>query len=224
MTSRTIIHDVFFGNYFCLMKNYQAAFVAISKNAVTTLKNTVIYSEGLPVPGNEFETHHYIGYSPEKGYLVPVAQMKEYEGKQGGLLKFAVWRDPVDRLISTYKWFILENTPRYYFSCLNLYQDNSFDRFMEFVLFESGKKDALMQDEHIRKQSDYYSPADVDYIVPVSCLDRFLNVHGIPSLPSRHNKSASVDTAFADGSREQITRLYAADYELLESGKVWKEE
>lgn len=221
MPPKNITHNLFFGNYFCLMKNYQAAFVAISKNAVTTLKNTVIHSEGLPIPGSDIETHYHIGYSPEKGYLVPVTEMEEYEREYGRLLKFAVWRDPVDRLISTYKWFILEKTQRSYFMCLNLYRDNSFDRFMEFVRFELGKKDALMQDEHIRKQSDYYAPGDVDFIVPLSQLPHFLQAHDIPTLRNLYNKSAPVDTAFADPFREQIKKLYEADYALPESGKRW---
>lgn len=89
------------------------------------------------------------------------------------MIKFAVWRDPVERLVSCYKFFCLEKENRYYFRYLDLYGDNSFDRFMEFVRFELGKTNPLYQDEHIRRQSDYYSPEDVDYIVPIKFLNRF---------------------------------------------------
>lgn len=65
--------------------------------------------------------------------------MPAYEVENGTVLKFAVWRNPVERLISTYKWFILEKNWNHYFHMLDLYKDNDFDRFLEFVKFELGK-------------------------------------------------------------------------------------
>lgn len=100
--------------------------------------------------------------------------------EKGPLLKFAVWRDPIERLVSNYKYFCLEGVYRRYFELVGLYKDTSFERFMEFVRFELGKSDPLFQDEHIRKQSDYYNKEDVDYIVPLNKLNLFLGEHGIP--------------------------------------------
>lgn len=37
--------NLFFGNYFCIIEKYRLAFVAISKNAVTSLKNIAIWSK-----------------------------------------------------------------------------------------------------------------------------------------------------------------------------------
>lgn len=192
MKSNTVFNPFspFMQNYFCIMEEYRAAFVVISKNAVTTLKNITIYAKEGAIPEDEFATHDYIGYSPYNGFLVPVDEMPPYEALYGKYLKFAVWRDPVKRLVSVYRCFMLEKARRVYFNYLGLYTNPSFERFMQFVEFELQKENPLYQDEHIRRQSDYYSKEDVDYIVPVEELDDFLIAHGIPVLPEKSNVSS----------------------------------
>ena len=61
--------DLFFGNYFCIIEKYRLAFVAISKNAVTTLKNIVIWSKEGFIPESDDHTHAYIGFNTENGFL-----------------------------------------------------------------------------------------------------------------------------------------------------------
>ena len=56
----------------------------------------------------------------------------------------------------------------------NLYQDHSFERFLSFVEFELGKKNPLWQDEHIRRQSDFYTSAEVDCYCYRSVIKLFL--------------------------------------------------
>jgi len=95
-----------------------------------------------------------------------------------------------------------------------MYEDNSFDRFMEFVRFELGKKNPLSQDEHIRRQSDYYHPEDVDYIVPIHKLNQFLEEHGVPVLKKSANET-SVGFRLTDRNHiEEIKELYKADYKI----------
>lgn len=105
----------FMQNYFCIIEKYRAAFVVIAKNAVTTLKNIAIYAKLGIIPDDETVTHDYIGYTPANGFLIPVSEMSAYEAKYGKFLKFAVWRDPVDRLVSAYRWFILQKVKRYFY-------------------------------------------------------------------------------------------------------------
>lgn len=215
-TPTNTYHSPFMANYFCIMEKYQAAFIAISKNAVTYLKNIVIYSKENMIPKTEEKTHEYIGFTPHNGFLIPVSEMPQYERVHGKILKFAVWRDPVQRLLSTYKWFILEKHPRFYFNIwLDFHQDCSFERFVEFVKFELGKKRILAQDEHIRKQSDYYSFFDVDYIVPIENLNHFLAEHHIPVLAEKSNESQKYNIEINKTVMDEIQNLYLNDYQLF---------
>lgn len=212
--------SLFLGNHFCLMEKYHAAFVTIAKNAVTTLKNIVICSQTNHVPTQNLYTHNYIGYTPYNGFLIPVADMPMYEKQHGKLLKFAVWRDPVERLVSTYKFFILEKNPRIYFSWLNLYQDTSFSRFLSFTRFELGKQQPLYQDEHIRRQCDYYSLADVDYVVPIWKLNDFLLQNKIPLLKEKYNRTTAENPVIKEEELQEIRELYEKDYLLFNSVSI----
>lgn len=212
--SNQVNRNLFMGNYFCIMEEYQAAFVTVSKNAVTYLKKIVVYSKENTLPISE-TPHTYIGFTPDKGFLIPISEMPLYEQKHGKLLKFAVWRDPVERLISAYKCFVIEKKPRYYFYWLDLYTDSSFERFVEFTKFELGKSRVILQDEHIRKQADYYSPSDVDYIVPIEHLNHFLTKHHIPTLKERSNETQDCNLEIEDSVIKDIQKLYLKDYQLF---------
>lgn len=203
----------FMGNYFCEIANCNAAFVVISKNAVTYLKNIAIYAKTGVVTTSKDEIHEKIGYTPENGYLHPIESNRK--NWRQDIVKFAVWRDPVERLVSCYKHFCLEGYQRCYYTYLDLRREPSFDRFMEFVRFELGKNNPLYQDEHIRRQSDYYSREDVDYIVPIGKLDIFLQACQIPLIGdiknSTHTEFTLIDTEYI----EEIKELYKSDYQIF---------
>lgn len=201
----------FLANYFCLMESYHMAFVVISKNASSHLKN-IFASSLYGFYPNQGGAHSLVGYDDASPYLYPVSKMQEKEKEFGKMIKFAVWRDPVERLVSCYKLFCLEKANRFYFRYLALFEDNSFDRFMEFVRFELGKSNPIYQDEHIRRQSDYYRPEDVDYIVPIHKLNQFLEEHGVPVLKKSANET-SVKFKLTDRNHiEEIKELYKTDY------------
>lgn len=203
----------FLANYFCLMESYHMAFVIIAKNASSHLRN-VLASSLYGFYPNQGGAHSLVGYDDASPYLCPVSKMQEKEKESGKMVKFAVWRDPVERLVSCYKHFCLEKANRFYFRYLALYEDNSFDRFMEFVRFELGKKNPLSQDEHIRRQSDYYRSEDVDYIVPIYKLNQFMEEHGVPVLKKSANET-SVGFRLTDRNHiEEIKELYKADYKI----------
>lgn len=212
-TPQPLYLSPFMGNYFCEIAHCNAAFVAISKNAVTYLKNIAIYTKTGYIAADKSEIHELVGYYPENGYLHPVGESDEEWGK--GIMKFAIWRDPVERLVSCYKHFCLDQHRQRYYIYLNLYQDSSFDRFMEYVRFELGKADPLYQDEHIRRQSDYYAKEDVDYIVPLKKLDAFLKEHDIPLVKETTNDSHTKFELTNAEYIEEIKQLYKADYLIL---------
>ena len=204
----------FLANYFCLMERYHMAFVVIAKNASSHLRN-ILASSLYGFYPNQGSAHSLVGYNDASPYLCPVLKMQEKEKESGKMIKFAVWRDPVERLVSCYKHFCLEKANRFYFHYLALFEDNSFDRFMEFVRFELGKSNPVNQDEHIRRQSDYYRSEDVDYIVPIHKLNQFLEEHGVPVLKKSANET-SVKFQLTDWNHiEEIKELYKTDYEII---------
>lgn len=203
----------FMGNYFCEIAHCKAAFVVISKNAVTYLKNIAIYTKTGVVATAKNEIHDKIGYTPESSYLCQVGDCDEKWGKN--IIKFAVWRDPVERLVSCYKHFCLERHQQRYYTYLDLYREPSFDRFMEFVRFELGKSDPLYQDEHIRRQSDYYKSADVDYIVHIGKIDAFLQELNIPLIKENTNLSRAKFALTEVAYINEIRQLYKSDYQMI---------
>lgn len=148
-----------------------------------------------------------------------VGEMPAYEKSHGQLLKFAVWRDPIERLVSAYKWFILAGENRVYFKWVNLYQNCSFDRFIDFAAFELGKSDPENQDEHIRRQSDYYRAEDVDVIVPLEKLDTFL-LHNRLLVLQQLNETADRRFDATDRQKERIRALYEQDYRFMEANRA----
>ena len=203
----------FSDSYYCVIEKNGLAFVLIAKNGCTYLKNMIVFSKTGYYP-EEAEVHSLTKYSFHKDYRYNIADRVAMEQKFGKLLRFAVWRDPVARLVSCYKYFILENRPHYYFNYCGLYQDTSFDRFMEFVRFELSKSDPENQDEHIRRQSDCYTPADVDYIIPIHKLNQFLTAHNVPIVQEKANET-SIDFRLTDERyMDEIKKLYADDYKI----------
>ena len=100
----------FFGCNFCLVEKHRMAFVLISKCGLTFLENIAIYASIGMIPDTEDQTHFYIARVKPERFLVPVSEMSGYEREHKSYLKVAVWRDPVERLVSAYKYFILERT------------------------------------------------------------------------------------------------------------------
>ena len=190
------------------------AFVLISKCGLTFLENIAIYASAGMIPDTEDQTHFYIARVKPERFLVPVSEMSGYEREHKSYLKVAVWRDPVERLVSAYKYFILERTFNQYMYMCNLYQDCSFERFLSFVEFELGKANPLWQDEHIRRQSDFYTSADVGCIVPLSKLNRFLAERGV-DMPEEKANATSVRFELKDEKQiAKIKELYRLDYEI----------
>jgi len=209
------IPSPFTANFFCLLPGFRTAFVTISKNGGTFLAKLAIYFRTDQIIEDKVEIHNTLGYyNPSSRYLIPVSQMPQYEKENGKMLKFAVWRDPLERLVSCYKHFILERNPHRYFHFLDLYHDTSFDRFMEFVEFELKKANPDFQDPHIRKQSDCYRPEDVDFIVPIRKLNRFLTEHKIPLIDDKSNATDIKFEFDAIKWEERIKELYRADYAI----------
>ena len=216
-------HSYFPGNNFCVIEKYNLAFVALAKNGMSHLKRTAYYSRTGIWP-EKGKIYQIMGTSPTGDYLFKVTNKGAIEKRYGKIKYFAVWRDPVERVISYYKRFILEgdrgiNSP--YFNYLGLHIDDSFDRFMEFVRFELSKSNSLFQDQHIRRQSDYYQLDDVDVIVPLNKLNSFLVAHDVPLIEKKSNATTVEFHIENKAYIEEIKELYKSDYAILKSSKLY---
>jgi len=205
------VPNPFGGFYFCLLPGFNAAFVSISKNGCTFLKKLAVYFRTDTIIDPAYHGHSIVR---KDNYLIPVSKMPQYEKEYGRLLKFAVWRDPVERLISTYRYYCLERNWLPYLQYFDLYNNSSFDHFMEFVAFEFAKKNPEFMDQHLCRQSDYFQPSDVDYIVPIRKLNRFLTEHDIPLIEDRTNSTKVKFEFDAAKWEKRIKELYEADYAL----------
>lgn len=114
-------HPVFFQNLFCLIPRHRLAFVVISRNASTFLTRVALMAaEGVWPTGSASGIHEWIGYRASAA-LVPVDEMADYVDRCGQpWTRFAVWRDPISRIESTYSYFVLRDQPRAYFRTMDL--------------------------------------------------------------------------------------------------------
>lgn len=208
----------FFGNFICLIPNTNFSFVSVSKNASSFLKKVAVYNktgDWISNPNDEMEQHNIIGYSSDKSeYLFPIeSNLKGYDNLS--IKKFAVWRDPVERMISTYELFCREREFRTYFWYLGLYENCSFEQFYKFVQFEYTKfANPLYVDEHIRRQADYYKSEDVDEVVDIKDLEKYLNLNDIPYISEKSNKTKGVFELKDEGIISEIKQIYACDYDI----------
>lgn len=191
-------------------KNF--AFLNISKNAITTLKSIVLQERGLKnLPHHTI--HRMIGHCPNQ-YNIEPFNIYDYEKKRGKeLIKFAVIRDPVSRLISTYKLFWLDNYPHAYFNVMKQkYNINTLDKFIQWVANYELTKPVLEQDEHIRKQLAWLKDIQyLNYIVPIEHLDDF--IHNKLHIENFNKENATNHKI--ELSKEQINMIktiYADDY------------
>lgn len=176
----------------------------ISKCASTTLHSVSARLVGRePSDGGVFSWHG----------LAPRFTKESVAGKR----KIAVWRDPVERAVSFYSSNVLKYEPHIF----------GIEKFSD-VVAEAERQYAnpfgtsLLVDQHLRKQSDYYKVEDVDVIVRIEDLDEYLFSIGVEA-PERLNVSEARYQP-TEAEANAVRAFYADDYELLNSGKVWKRQ
>lgn len=158
-------------NYFTICRDGKWAAVNISKNAITSIRSFILQKRGLPeLP--HFTVHRMIG-DYEGYYCVPVSKMKKFEEENGVYTKFAIVRNPMKRLLSTYDLFWMQGYPHPNFDAWKKHGVTTFSQFLACVE-QNLKLSVHLQDVHIRKQKDYFNYNDVDYIVDIGCLTDFM--------------------------------------------------
>ncbi len=189
------------GNYYLLNKKAGWAAVCISRNACTSLKKLTLAGIGIQKERKE-DIHNAVGYSSQSSLLKAIST-----GRPENLFSFAVWRDPLDRFLSTYRHFALEKHP----GRLNRLPPN-IDAWIT-AAEEELRKPILEQDEHLRRQSDYYTPSDVDAIVALEDLNPWLLSRGGGNLEFQ-NRSSVDPPALSEEQESRIRTLYAHDWDI----------
>lgn len=201
-------------------------FVVIAKNASTTLKRLVYeldYPGMDPITDTE-EIHDFFGYSQHGKSRVSLVDGPRYHAL--GYLRFAVYRDPLERFLSVYYDKVSprrdKSKPvRKYFS-LSSVIDVDIDTFIDFAQEELVKEDPLHQDEHLRRQSAFYEPSSVDFIVPIEGLDLFLFEElGIRTRGAFNKSKSNMTTKLNALQRSRVESIYAQDYVLLQAKNAY---
>jgi len=194
-------------------------FICLSKNGVTSLKKLVAKLDDDEEP-KDLAIHDHFGFKNdgEKRLRIQDINKESFDS----FIKFAVYRDPVKRLVSLYSDKISpfrnkENIDRRYFESVDLL-DAKFSSFFSFVKREL-KKEPAFQDEHIRRQSSNYRPEDVDYIVPIKHLNGFMKDVVKIQMPRKENKSNPTEIPKRFVSK--IKKLYQDDYKILDAPNVY---
>lgn len=130
---------------------------------------------------------------------------------------FSVYRDPVERFTSFYNDKVLHGMSQWVSE--EGLGGKSVDEILERVE-EELKKPPIIIDQHIRRQVDTYPLEKIDTVVRIEDLDLFLCSKGVNT--ERKNVFSKTKVYLTDEQKSRVRELYKDDYEILNSGKVWK--
>jgi len=213
------INSPFGQNVFIVNHKRKHLFVSTAKSGCTTLKYlTVIDDELVNNKINPQNAHEIIGYKSNDKTLISTSS-KKYPN----YTRFAVLRDPVERFISWYSDKVTHPYQPYVFLS-GLAKDQSIDRCLAFLEYELTKSDSEWMDEHVRPQSMYFDPDDIDIFVYISDLSKYLRIIGVKRSQRSSNKGKTQNIKLTKEQMSRFKALYASDYKLLETvkDKVWR--
>jgi hypothetical protein len=202
----------FVDNLFIVNHKRRHKFLNIAKCGITTLKVVTAKDDGIKYQ-DLHRLHAVFGIRSNHNHMIKVNEplFQDY-------VRVGVYRDPTQRFLSWYKDKVLEPKQHYIFFA-GLAVDNSIDRTLEFLQYELSKSDPLWMDEHLRPQSRYYQPDDIDMVTTLSNLNKYLIYIGVDIKKStKYNRSkGKIDLNLRQSLK--IKRLYKDDYRLWEKVK-----
>ena len=201
-------------NLFFLCHRHRFMYLAISKNASTSLKFLMWQEEEGPdgdrLPG---ASHRYWGFKPRQGRLIDRgdhAQLADYPD----YTRFTVYRDPVSRFLSAYHNRVLFSDYAHPFYTGKRLSGMGLEQFIAVAESVLKIENRLHIDEHLRPQAWCFKPQDVDYIVPIEHLQAFLKSHFGIEREQQANRTVLPRIEATEAQRERIRKLYRCDYEI----------
>lgn len=194
------------------------AFVGIEKNASSYLFALVIkYDWGLEVEVVKSIVHILLGFQKDGEVRIANSQMKDLSDD---FLRFAVYRDPVERVLSFYKNKIINNQEEKFMRMIERVpvEGTMEDKFVQFLKNNAKNYTVEYTDPHILPQKYFIDGAEIDYLVDMDDLDDFLKEkRGIE--PDQKVNVSNLDLAsfkdlFTEKQLAEIKELYWMDYAL----------
>ena len=190
------------------------AAVAIPRVGCTTLKRLIIADH---FPDVKIEREHVVHDWFESNAINHHAPS---DSTPAGYRRFAVWRDPVSRTLSLWIRFCILEKRYEPFGSAGLFGCN-LRKFVEWIS-EKLRRNGVHVDFHFRRQIDFYSPADVDDIVPIEHLTAYLKELGHEEVPRSYATPEDNKAEWNLARVAEIVRLYAEDYQIPYWGKMWR--
>lgn len=190
---------MYFPNFYCHIKD-NLYFVVISKCACTSIKKYILDLHHIQYQ-DVTDIHDLIG-NCENDFLTLVSHKDRLPNDA---IRFAVYRDPVERAISSYHYLTLP------INSYRQYQISDFDSYLELCKTHLSR-DPLYCDEHIRRQVAYYKEDDVDFVVNIHRLNEVLLARYNIQL-SVENKS-TYSTSITNDQIATLKELYKDDYSI----------
>ena len=214
------IQSPFAENLFLVDHKSNHKFVNVAKCGVTTIKQVIAEHEGIKYQ-TVHDLHKVFGTHSDKKLAVRIDQDLMGDDYR----RVAVWRDPVQRFMSWYRDKVLKPKQPYVFQTALAVQHDE-ERLLEFVKFELNKVDPEWMDEHLRPQSDYYQAQNIDLVVELKDLNRYLKkVGALKKEPKKFNVTNKQEANdLSPWLKKKIKQLYAADYRLHREvkPKIWQ--
>lgn len=189
-------------------------FVNISKNASSYLKNISNKDKNINIPYNNITYFHI------KSMMANNGEEFNEETKTDDKFIFAVYRDPIERLLSFYY-----DAKFGHIKYERGYKINNIKDLISFVKEQFKNNNIYDIDEHIRKQSDILALNKIDLIVKIDDLDNFINLvfgenKNFPHInQTNYNQN---DIIIDNPDKEFLYNLYKDDYEILTKYKIFK--
>lgn len=204
------------------------AFVSVAKNACSSLKAKWLiehYPNEFTIEKIQnmhgFKLHEEVSKRGESnGMYLTWEEFRK--SPYSGIPVFAIWRDPVKRLISVYRDKVIATcieekpglflTHSYPLFVVNGLEGNPISQFIDFTQYNQTwiRKGSEFIDIHLRPQHMFYDIGEIKAVIDIDNLKSFMStVGGIPKV----NVFGDVTIPdVSDSEKELIRNIYAADY------------
>lgn len=201
-------------NLFFVCHKHRFLYLAISKNASTSMKQLMWFEEerhsGAEPPNR---IHQHWGWTPTPGRSLDRAD-REGLALYESYLRFTVYRDPVSRFLSNYHNKVLFSDRPHEFYVRKRLEGMGLEQFINVAERVLQIPEPLHIDEHLRPQAWCYEPSDVDFIVPIEHLQAFLKEKFGIERRKRENRTEMPKIEATPEQAARIKTLYACDYAI----------
>jgi len=192
--------------------------IEVPRCGCTTLK-TIAAEDHFVLTEDVINIHEFLGYDnvTSNGIIQPYTTPVD-------LFTFAVWRNPIDRAISRWRSFTQDedNAPKS-FSAFKMTGFTEYAKGIKEMMLKYGSTNI---DVHVRRQCDFYNMRDIDLLVPLPLLNKFLlerfGYMPMPKLTS--SKAIRTHNQITEEGKNIINKIYSKDLELPEQAgmKLYK--